>query len=105
MEPFWKAALPVGGISAIGAAFFWTLYSKWLDLKIFAGLTQDQTFSLMILFLGLTALLGGAFLYVYFQKSSALTLSGNVLLPNGAPAQGAQVFVQGLNGFKETDKT
>ncbi len=106
MQTFWKAALPVGGLCAIAAALFWSLYSKWLDLKIFVGLSQDQTFYLMVLFLVLTALIVGAILYIYFTRPpGALTISGNVLLPNGAPAVGAQVFVQGMNGFKETDKT
>lgn len=54
MNKFWKAALAVGGIAAIGAFVFWSLYNKWLSLPIFSKMSSDQTFSIMIIFLILT---------------------------------------------------
>ena len=64
MERFWRAALGVGGIAAIGAFVFWSLYKQWLSLPgIFAQLTSGQTFVLMLVFLVLTfAALIAAFL-------------------------------------------
>ena len=56
MEKFWKAALGVAGIGAIGLFVFYALYKKWLNLPIFAKITPDQTFSLMWGFLILTFL-------------------------------------------------
>jgi hypothetical protein len=54
MEKFWKAALAVGGIAAIGAFVFWSLYRQWLSLPIFSQLSQEQTFAVMKIFLWLT---------------------------------------------------
>ena len=54
MEKFWKAALTVGGVSAIGAFIFLGLYKEWLKLTIFDDLSGDQTFILMVIFLILT---------------------------------------------------
>ena len=54
MDNFWKAALAVGGVSAIGAFIFLSLYKEWLGLAIFSKLSSDQTFISMLLFLSLT---------------------------------------------------
>jgi hypothetical protein len=54
MEHFWEVALSVGGVGAIGAFVFWSLYKGWLKLGIFQTLSSAQTFRLMILFLVLT---------------------------------------------------
>jgi hypothetical protein len=73
MERFWKAALGVGGIAAIGAFVFWSLYSKWLALpSVFAQLTPQQTFIIMLVFLGLTfgALLSAFVLHAKTNEDS-----------------------------------
>lgn len=54
MDKFWKAALVVGGLATVGAFIFWSLYKQWLALPIFSALSQDQTFSIMLVFLGLS---------------------------------------------------
>lgn len=61
MNNFWKGALGVAGIGAIAFFTFLSLYKQWLTLKIFANLTSDQTFILMLVFLLLTffALIAG----------------------------------------------
>lgn len=51
MEKIWKPALAVGGIGAIGAFVFYGLNKEWLQLSIFARLTDQQTFYIMSLFL------------------------------------------------------
>jgi len=51
MERFWKAALGIAGIGAIGLFVFWSLYKQWLTLPIFPQLTQDQAFELLRYFL------------------------------------------------------
>ncbi len=48
---FWEVAVGIAGLGAIGAFVFWSLYKKWLTLRIFANLTEKQTFQLMRLFL------------------------------------------------------
>lgn len=68
MENFWKAALGVGGLGTVGAFVFYGLYKKWLDLKIFSALTSDQTFIIMLVFLGLT-FLALLFILVVYLKS------------------------------------
>jgi len=50
-DGFWKAALGVAGIGAIGAFVFLSLYKDWLKLQIFSQLTPEQTFWIMGLFL------------------------------------------------------
>lgn len=54
MERLWRAAFAVGGIAAIGAFIFWSLYRQWLALPIFAQLDRHQTFVVMLVFLALT---------------------------------------------------
>jgi hypothetical protein len=54
MDKFWKAALTVGGLAAIGAFVFWSLYKDWLALPIFSKMSADQTFAIMKIFLWLT---------------------------------------------------
>ena len=54
MDKFWKAALAVGGLAAIGAFVFWSLYKNWLSLPIFSQMSADQTFAIMKIFLILT---------------------------------------------------
>ncbi|WP_222832718.1 hypothetical protein [Pseudomonas sp. SC3(2021)] len=56
MERLWKAAFTVGGVAAIGAFVFWSLYKEWLSLPIFSQITAEQTFVVMLVFLGLTFL-------------------------------------------------
>ena len=54
LQHFWTVALSIGGVGAIGAFVFWSLYKGWLRLGIFAQLTSAQTFKLMVVFLVLT---------------------------------------------------
>lgn len=54
MQAFWKAALAVGGLAAVGAFVLWSLYKQWLSLPIFSQVSPDQTFALMKIFLYLT---------------------------------------------------
>lgn len=54
MDSFWKASLAVGGLAAIGAFVFWSLYKDWLALPIFSKMTPDQTFEIMKMFLCFT---------------------------------------------------
>lgn len=54
MQRLWRAAFAVGGIAAIGAFVFWSLYRQWLALPIFERLDRRQTFVVMLAFLGLT---------------------------------------------------
>ncbi len=56
MDRLWKAAFAVGGVAAIGAFVFWSLYRQWLSLVIFERLSQRQTFVVMLVFLSLTFL-------------------------------------------------
>ncbi|UXA53621.1 hypothetical protein M0D46_17035 [Xanthomonas prunicola] len=55
-DRFWKAAIAVCGLGAVGAFVFWSLYKNWLSLPIFERMSQDQTFVIMIIFLVLTFL-------------------------------------------------
>ncbi|WP_156815147.1 hypothetical protein [Amphritea japonica] len=56
MDSFFKAALGVGGLGTVGAAVFFGLYKDWLALDIFSKLSADQTFIIMLVFLGLVFL-------------------------------------------------
>ena len=56
MEGFFKAALGIGGLAVVGAAIFFGLYKEWLTLDIFSQLSADQTFIIMLVFLGLVFL-------------------------------------------------
>lgn len=65
-DRFWRTAIAVCGLGAVGAFVFWSLYKNWLSLPIFERLSQDQTFIIMITFLVLTfsALIFLGFLYL-----------------------------------------
>jgi len=65
MTQFWKTAIAVCGFGAVGAFVFWSLYTDWLRLPIFATLTPEQTFIVMLAFLGLTFLALMAMLVVW----------------------------------------
>lgn len=73
MEKFWRAALAVAGLGAVGAFVFWSLYSKWISLGIFSNLSSEQTFVLMLVFLSLTflALIAALITYAKLQKSGS----------------------------------
>ncbi|MBV9657591.1 MAG: hypothetical protein JO295_05720 [Verrucomicrobia bacterium] len=75
MEKFWKAALGVAGIGAVGMFVLWSLYKDWLKLPYFVPINQDQTFQLFRYFLFLTfgagALCIGAYVYVHGRRDSA----------------------------------
>lgn len=99
MERFWKAALSVAGIGAIGFFVFWSLYKQWLTLPIFPQLTQDQAFQLLRYFLIFTfgaAVLGvGAYLFTHSRSRSSYTgdvprQTNTLRLPNGSRFTDAQ---------------
>ncbi len=68
MEKFWKSALAVGGVSAIGAFIFLGLYKEWLKLTIFNELSGEQTYILMIIFLVLTFCSLIAFIFAFIKS-------------------------------------
>jgi hypothetical protein len=92
MDKFWKAALAVGGLAAIGAFVFWSLYKGWLALDIFSRMTPEQTFAIMKLFLALVfaslVVLVGA--YILDTRKPGTTPS-----PPAQPAVENQVNVAG----------
>ena len=81
MDKFWKAALAAGGVSAIGAFVFYSLYKDWLALPIFSKMTADQTFEIMKIFLYLTfgalLLFVGAYLKGAGQKNQTNNSNGH----------------------------
>lgn len=80
MEKFWKAALAAGGVCAIGAFVFLSIYKEWLTLDIFGTLTSNQTFIIMSLFLVLVFLLAIATLIAWIidRRSQKPPKSGSV---------------------------
>ena len=56
MLEFWRIAVGIAGLGAVGAFVFWSLYRGWLRLPIFAALTAKQTYRLMLTFLVLAFL-------------------------------------------------
>lgn len=68
MENFFKAALGVGGLGTVGAAVFFGLYQDWLKLDIFSQLSGDQTFIIMLVFLGLVFLCALALIAAHMLK-------------------------------------
>lgn len=70
MEEIWKIAITIGGLGAIGAFVFLSLYKDWLKLQIFSKLTKKQTYNLMRIFLFLVFISLIAFLIAYFKVES-----------------------------------
>ena len=89
MPKFWKAALGIAGIGAIGFFVFWSLYRKWLSLPIFPELTQEQASELLKIFLFLTfgALVIAVLSFFLTHNSRRSNLvpvqSENLRMPNG----------------------
>lgn len=91
MERYWKAALGVAGIGAIGFFVFWSLYKQWLSLPMFPQLSQQQAFELLRYFLFLTfgALVLAIVAYLFTLRSAGArddyipVRSEQLLLPNG----------------------
>lgn len=92
MERFWRMALGIAGIGAVGFFVFWSLYRQWLTLPIFPTLTQNQAFQLLTYFLFLTfgslALAVGAYLFTYrpvqLDTVYVPVQSPSLVLPNGS---------------------
>lgn len=82
MEKFWRAALAVAGLGAVGAFVFWSLYSQWIKLGIFGNLTSSQTFYLMLAFLVLT----------FFALIAALVTYSKLQRTDGTPAINAATY-------------
>jgi len=68
LDNFFKAALGVGGLGTVGAAVFFSLYKDWLTLDIFSQLSGDQTFIIMLVFLGLVFFCTLAFIVAHMLK-------------------------------------
>ena len=86
MEKFWKAAIGVAGLGAIGSFVFWSLYTNWLSIGIFSQLTAEQTFVLMIIFLLLTFAALIAALVTYLKSQAAPSARTNAVafsIPGG----------------------
>jgi len=79
MERFWKAAVGIGGVAAIGAFVFWSLYRDWLRLPLFSQISPQQTFQLMLIFLSLTflSLVGMLIVYVWTKHLEAKRNGGS----------------------------
>src|SRR5215470_1378465 len=79
MERFWKAAVGIGGVAAIGAFVFWSLYRDWLRLPLFSQISPHQTFQLMLIFLSLTflSLVGMLIVYVWTKHLEAKRNGGS----------------------------
>ncbi|SKB00178.1 hypothetical protein SAMN02745166_03086 [Prosthecobacter debontii] len=56
MDRIWRVAFAVAGLAAVAFFTFLSLYRQWLALDIFSRLDKDQTFIVMLTFLGLTFL-------------------------------------------------
>lgn len=66
IEKLWKPALAIGGVAAIGAFVFYSLYKQWLTLDVFSQLTADHTFIIMIVFLVLVFIVAFTMLILWF---------------------------------------
>jgi hypothetical protein len=71
MEKFWRAALGICGLSAVGSFVFYSLYKQYLSLPIFSQMTPGQTFVIMLVFLGLTFLALLVTLITYYATKKA----------------------------------
>ena len=76
-DRFWRAALAVGGVAAIGAFVFWSLYQKWLSLPIFSKLSPDQTYVVMIIFLIFVFVALIFFVIAYLFRGKNVISAGN----------------------------
>lgn len=113
MEQFWNIAIGIGGISAIGSFVFWSLYKQWLKLGIFAQLTKDQTFRLMIIFLVLTftAFLSILFIHIITNNNSEqksfipydVIINGEIKNTANFPIKNALITIDGYD-FESTSK-
>jgi len=68
LDSFFRAALGIGGLATVGAAVFFGLYKDWLALDIFSKLSADQTFIIMLVFLGLVFLSLVVLVVAYISK-------------------------------------
>ncbi len=79
MNDLWKVAISLTGISGIGAFVFLSIYKEWIRSPILAGLTREQKFRLLRIFIVLTFGFGiCAFALSAYQshlKSSQLLIS------------------------------
>ena len=84
MEKFWKSALAIGGIAAIGSFFLYALYKDWLKLPIFEKLSQYQTFVIMVIFLILTFLAFSLAIVTHIRVSRPNSNTPQVISNHGA---------------------
>jgi hypothetical protein len=72
METFWKVALSVAGIGAVGCFVFWSLYRETIHLEAFRDLTKKQRFFLLILVLVFTFLFGIGALVTFLKSRPSI---------------------------------
>ncbi len=103
MDKFWKAALGMGGVAAIGAFVFYSLYKDWLTLDIFERLTSDQTFIIMLFFLVLVFLVAIGMLIAWFlDKGRSNSQKGENTVTFSIPADCS--FKQGAIALASEEK-
>lgn len=96
MEKFWRAALAVAGLGAVGSFVFWGLYKQWLSLKIFANITSEHTFIIMLVFLVLTffALIAILITYIISTKNQPVAPNANTYsIPDGTTFNSAILII------------
>ena len=71
VDRFWKAAIKICGIGAVGAFVLWSLYKEWLHLPVFSSLSSAQTLVVFVVFLVVTLAFGMAALWAYVRVHSA----------------------------------
>ncbi len=81
ISKFWSTAVAVCGLSGVAAFVFWSLYKQWLTLPIFVELSQQQTFIVMLVFLGLTFAALLVMLFTYLRRPTEGTNKQIVDLP------------------------
>jgi hypothetical protein len=69
MTEFWKMALSLTGVSAVGSFVVFSLYKDWLHLPALNKLSGERLYRLFLVFLVLTFLFGVATLGLAAQKA------------------------------------
>ena len=65
MTGFWKAALGVGGLATVGLFVLYKLYDRIISLGILIGLSQSQSFIVVIVLSVLIFLVGSSVLHIH----------------------------------------
>jgi len=97
MEKFWKVAVTICGLGAIGAFVFYMLYKNILTLPIFSKLSQDQTFIVMLcfiflIFVALLAILAAYILSIWKGRKKTSDEVKNGELQDEETQDGSDIF-------------